>query len=52
MAEWLKAADCKSVLIRVRRFESFPAHHKIQEIVFYFLPQKRTKVLKKSKNEF
>ena len=26
MAEWLKAADCKSVLIWVRRFESFPAH--------------------------
>ena len=27
MAEWLKATDCKSVLVRVRRFESAPAHH-------------------------
>ena len=27
MAEWLKATDCKSVLFRVRRFESAPAHH-------------------------
>ena len=26
VAEWLKASDCKSDLIRVRRFESFPAH--------------------------
>jgi hypothetical protein len=26
MAEWLKATDCKSVLARVRRFESFSAH--------------------------
>ena len=26
MAEWLKATDCKSVLSRVRRFESFSAH--------------------------
>jgi hypothetical protein len=28
VAEWLKATDCKSVLLRVRRFESFPAHMK------------------------
>ena len=27
MAEWLKATDCKSVLERVRWFESTPAHH-------------------------
>jgi hypothetical protein len=27
VAEWLKATDCKSVLFRVRRFESAPAHH-------------------------
>ena len=27
MAEWLKATDCKSVLARVRWFESTPAHH-------------------------
>ena len=27
MAEWLKAADCKSAHVSVRRFESFPAHH-------------------------
>ncbi len=27
MAEWLKAADCKSVLVRVRRFEPYSAHH-------------------------
>lgn len=26
MAEWLKAADCKSVLVRVRWFESISAH--------------------------
>ena len=26
MAEWLKAADCKSAHVSVRRFESFPAH--------------------------
>lgn len=28
MAEWLKAADCKSAHASVRRFESFPAHKK------------------------
>ena len=28
MAEWLKAADCKSVLLRVRWFESLPVHQK------------------------
>ena len=28
MAEWLKAADCKSVLVRVRWFESISAHQK------------------------
>ena len=27
MAEWLKAADCKSAHVSVRRFESFSAHH-------------------------
>lgn len=27
MAEWSMAADCKSVLVRVRRFESFSPHH-------------------------
>lgn len=27
MAEWLKAADCKSARVRVRRFESFSLHH-------------------------
>ena len=26
MAEWLKAADCKSALSGVRGFESLPAH--------------------------
>ena len=26
MAEWLKATDCKSVLSRVRRFETCSAH--------------------------
>ena len=30
MAEGLKATDCKSVLIRVRRFKSFPTHITIQ----------------------
>ena len=28
MAERLKAADCKSVLVRVRRFEPYSAHRK------------------------
>ncbi len=27
VAEWLKAADCKSAPGRVRRFESSPLHH-------------------------
>lgn len=27
VAEWLKAADCKSVPFGVRRFESYPVHH-------------------------
>jgi hypothetical protein len=31
MAEWLKAADCKSVHASVRRFESYSLHH-----FFYF----------------
>lgn len=26
MAEWLKAVDCKSILVRVRGFESLPAN--------------------------
>lgn len=29
MAERLKAADCKSVLVRVRRFEPYSAHQSI-----------------------
>ena len=28
VAEWLKAADCKSVDVRLRRFESYPLHHR------------------------
>ena len=28
MAEWLKATDCKSVLVRVRGFESLPSNRK------------------------
>ena len=27
VAEWLKAADCKSADVRLRRFESYPLHH-------------------------
>ena len=27
VAEWLKAADCKSARVSVRRFESYPHHH-------------------------
>ena len=27
VAEWLKAADCKSAGVRLRRFESYPFHH-------------------------
>jgi hypothetical protein len=29
VAEWLKAADCKSARASVRWFESSPVHHKI-----------------------
>ena len=28
VAEWLKAADCKSVDVCLRRFESYPLHHR------------------------
>ena len=28
VAEWLKAADCKSARVSVRRFESYP-HHQV-----------------------
>ena len=40
MAEWLKAADCKSVLERVQWFESISAHQiygidKIQKKIYY-----------------
>ncbi len=27
VAEWLKAADCKSAGVSLRRFESYPLHH-------------------------
>jgi hypothetical protein len=27
VVEWLKAADCKSARVSVRRFESYPLHH-------------------------
>ena len=29
VAEWLKAADCKSADVRLRRFESYPLHHAV-----------------------
>ena len=29
VAEWLKAADCKSADVRLRRFESYPLHQRI-----------------------
>ena len=32
MAEWLKAADCKSVDVRLRRFESYPLHHRSEAL--------------------
>ena len=32
VAEWLKAADCKSALVRVHRFESYPVHHYSKKI--------------------
>ena len=42
----------KSVLIRVRRFESFPAHHKIQEnLYFIFYYAYKQKFAKRRKNE-
>ena len=33
MAEWLKAADCKSALSGVRRFESFPFHQFFHTVI-------------------
>ena len=29
VAEWLKAADCKSADVRLRRFESYPLHQPV-----------------------
>ncbi len=41
MAEWLKATDCKSVLSRVRRFESYSAHFfNGTGADFYLLPKR------------
>ena len=38
MAEWLKAADCKSALVRVRWFESTSSHiAQIAQLVEHFL---------------
>ena len=41
MAEWLKAADCKSAHVSVRRFESFSAHQflekELRDVVALFL---------------
>ena len=31
MPEWLKGADCKSAVARLRWFESTPAHHLLKE---------------------
>ena len=33
MAEWLKATDCKSVHVSVRRFEPYSAHNTNLEII-------------------
>ena len=33
VAEWLKAADCKSARVSVRRFESYPHHHSNMNII-------------------
>ena len=33
MAEWLKATDCKSVHVSVRRFEPYSAHFIHGEVV-------------------
>ena len=30
VAEWTKAADCKSAGVSLRRFESFPPHHRFK----------------------
>ena len=40
VVEWLKAADCKSARVSVRRFESYPLHQyegmeKVSECVSY-----------------
>ena len=32
MAEWLKATDCKSVHVSVRRFEPYSAHRKLANV--------------------
>lgn len=37
MPEWLKGADCKSAVARLRWFESTPAHHKKGNSFYYFL---------------
>ena len=42
VAEWLKATDCKSVLLRVRRFESFPAHNQMLRVGLYTSPGARS----------
>ena len=37
MPEWLKGADCKSAVARLRWFESTPAHHKRDDDICYRL---------------
>jgi hypothetical protein len=46
VAEWTKAADCKSAGVSLRRFESFPPHQLISDLGFQvrdlkelFIPQ-------------
>ncbi len=43
MAEWLKATDCKSVLARVRWFESTSAQTFIKRIVTRLRPMSKIK---------
>ena len=49
VAEWLKAADCKSARASVRWFESSPLHHILKAAFTQFssIPEKNTENLAK-----
>ena len=45
MAEWLKATDCKSVHVSVRRFEPYSAHKKISKLINVKIAQLYCKIV-------